>query len=277
MDNLTGWWDAFEQSLTASLANVGSYLPIAGSAIAVMLIGWIVALVLRAALMRSGRALDTVLARIGRPTASGARLSQRLVTLASSLVFWIVILLAAAIAARVAGLDAFSVWLDRLVDYLPMLVAGVLITLAGYLLSTLVRDIVAAAFVSVGSRENEVAGVAAQVAVFVTALVIGLDQIGIDVTFLIILVAVLVGGAVMSMAFAFGFGARDFVSNLIAARQLQGVFEPGDLARVGEVEGRVLEVTSTAIIMINEGGRVVVPASFFQTQASIIVSGDVDE
>jgi small-conductance mechanosensitive channel len=242
-----------------------------------MLIGWIVALVLRAALMRSGRALDTVLARIGRPTASGARLSQRLVTLASSLVFWIVILLAAAIAARVAGLDAFSVWLDRLVDYLPMLVAGVLITLAGYLLSTLVRDIVAAAFVSVGSRENEVAGVAAQVAVFVTALVIGLDQIGIDVTFLIILVAVLVGGAVMSMAFAFGFGARDFVSNLIAARQLQGVFEPGDLARVGEVEGRVLEVTSTAIIMINEGGRVVVPASFFQTQASIIVSGDVDE
>jgi Mechanosensitive ion channel, conserved TM helix len=278
VDNLTQWWAAFERALSASLVAFGEYLPTVVAALAVMLVGWIAARLLRAMLLRSGGALNSVIARIGRPmTASGAALSRRLVMLSANLSFWIVILVSAAIAARVAGLDAFSVWLDRLVDYLPTLVAGVLIALAGYLLSALVRDVVSTALVSIGSRENELAGLAAQVTVFVTALVIGLDQIGIDVTFLIILVAVLVGGALLSMAFAFGFGARDFVSNLIAAKQIQGLLEPGVYARVGDVEGRVLEVTPTAIIIVNDSGRVLVPAGLLQRQAAAILSSEGDE
>lgn len=278
MDNLSRWWDGFEQALAASIVSAGNYLPIAGAAIAVMLVGWIAARLVRVVLMRSGGALNRVIERFGRPvTATRSKFSRRLVVLIANLAFWIVILVAAAVAARVAGLEAFSVWLGRLVEYLPTLAAGILITLAGYLLSTLVRDIVSTAFVSVGSRENEIAGIATQIAVFVTALVIGLDQIGIDVTFLIILVAVLVGGALLSMALAFGFGARDFVGNLIAARQVHMVLELGDRARVGDIEGRVVEVTPTAVIIANDSGRVVVPAAVFQKQAATILAGDADE
>jgi hypothetical protein len=188
-----------------------------------------------------------------------------------------VILLFAAAAASVAGLDAFAVWLNRIVDYLPTLLAGILIALAGYLLSSLVRDIVSTALASMGTRETEFAGVAAQVAVFLTALVIGLDQIGIDVTFLVILVAVLVSGALLSMAFAFGFGARDFVGNLIAARQLRSELAPGDYARIADVEGRILEVTPTAVVLLNEKGRCIVPAAYLQRQPTLITPVDADE
>jgi small-conductance mechanosensitive channel len=278
VENLTRWWDALAQAIATSMASVGAYLPTVAGALAVMLLGWLAARLLRSVLQRSGGALNGVIARFGRPlSASGAVLSRRLIMLSANLSFWIVMLVAAAIAARVAGLDAFSVWLDRLVDYLPTLVAGVLIALAGYLLSTLVRDIVSTALASIGSRENELAGLAAQFTVFVTALVIGLDQIGIDVTFLIMLVAVLVGGALLSMALAFGFGARDFVGNLIAARQVQGLLEPGDYARVGDVEGRILEVTQTAIVLVNDNGRVLVPAGLLQRQTMSISAGDNDE
>jgi small-conductance mechanosensitive channel len=254
---------------------MGTYLPTLGAAVAVMTVGWVAAQLLRTAFIRSGNALDRLIGRLGR--SPRLRVSRTFVALAANFVFWVVILLFAAVAAQVAGLDAFSGWLDRVVNYLPTLVAGLLIAFVGYLLGTLVRDVVTAALASVGSKGNEVAGLAAQAAVFVTALVIGLDQIGIDVTFLIILAAVLVGGILLAIALAFGFGARDFVSNLIAAHQLRGMLELGDHARVGTVEGKVAEVTPTTIVLINDEGRFLVPASLWQKRTSAILSGASDE
>lgn len=278
MDELIQRWEALRESLTATLIDVGAYLPVLVAAVVVMLVGWLVAFLLRAGFLKLESAIHRLLSRFSRTARPATRqISRRIVALLGNFIFWITILLFAALAARVAGLEAFSLWLDRVVAYVPTLLAGLLITLAGYLLSTLVRDIVSTTLVSVGTRANEIASFTAQGAVFVTALVIGLDQIGIDVTFLIILVAVLVGGALLSIAIAFGFGAREFIANLIAANQVQSMLSPGDFARVGNVEGRVAEITATAVVMINEEGRVAVPASQFQREASTVRHGDSDE
>ncbi|HSG65646.1 MAG TPA: hypothetical protein VLD39_11625, partial [Gammaproteobacteria bacterium] len=244
----------------------------------VMLVGWIIASVSRVALIRSGGALGSLVERLGRTAGRGRlRLSERVLPLTANIVFWIVILVSAALASRVAGLEAFSGWLNELVGYLPTLITGVLIAVAGYLFSALARDIVTTALGSIGSREKELAGLVAQTAVLVTAIVVGLDQIGIDVTFLIILVAVLVGGAVISIALAFGLGARDFVGNIIAARQAQRLLDPGDDVRIADIEGRVLEVTATSIVLINETGRHVIPASTLDRDVAMIKSEAPDE
>ena len=197
--------------------------------------------------------------------------------LLGNVTFWVSILIFAAMAARIAGLDAFSGWLGRVVIYLPTLFAGGLIVLAGYLVSALVRDLVAAAVQTAGSSQSELLGLAAQSAIFLTAVVIGLDQIGIDVTFLITLLAILLGGIVASLAIAFGLGARDFVGNLIAAHQTRGVVEPGQLLSVGEARGRILEITPTSIVIITDQGRVFIPAATFQQQISSILAEDDDE
>lgn len=278
MQNISQWWNTFEQSLTSSLTGIGSYLPLLAAAVIVMIVGWIVASLTRVVFIRSGGALSHVMERLGRTR--GLRrpmLSEPVLRLVGNLVFWIVILIFAAIASRVAGLEAFSGWLNELVGYLPTFVAGILIALAGYLFSALARDIVSTTLGSVGSREKDLAGLVAQAAVLLTAVVIGLDQIGIDVTFLIILVAVLLGGGLTSLALAFGIGARDFVSNLIAAQHAQRDLEPGDRALIGDVEGRVLEVTATSIVLLNDDGRHLIPASLLQRQISIIKSDEADE
>lgn len=278
MDSLNEWWNAFFESLSSSLLTFGEYLPVLVAAIAVMLLGWLLARLARGALVRSGGALNRAFQGLGRPLSlSRVRISERVLVLTANVLYWVIILLFAAVAARVAGFATFSAWLDRVVDYLPALVAGMLIVFVGYLLSALVRDIVEATFLSVGSTENEIAALASQSVVFVTALVIGLDQIGIDVTFLTILAAVLLGGILLSMALAFGLGAREYIANLIARHQLQGAFETGDHVRLDGIEGQVLEVTSTAIVLINEDGRFVIPASVVQRQTSVILSGSDDE
>jgi small-conductance mechanosensitive channel len=278
MQSINEWWDTFAESLRASLLGIGNYLPVLLAALLVMLAGWVLASVARVVLIRSGGALGTLIERLGTTSGRGRlRLSERVLPLTANIVFWIVILVSAALASRVAGLDAFSGWLNELVSYLPTLITGILIAVAGYLFSALARDIVTTALGSVGAREKDLAGLVAQTAVLVTAIVVGLDQIGIDVTFLIILVAVLLGGAVISIGLAFGFGARDFVGNVIAARHAQRFLEPGDRARIADIEGRVLEVTATSIVLVNEEGRHVIPASRLDRDVATIRSDEIDE
>lgn len=278
MAELSEWLERLQQSTGAAFADIGAYLPSLAGALLLMVLGWVAARLLRAAFVGAGASINGLLRTLTRPAfARAPRLSPTLVALIGNVLFWVVILLFAAISARVARLDAFSSWLDRVVSYLPTLVAGGFIALAGYLVSTLVRDVVSAAVASAGSAQKDLFGFAAQVAVFVTAVVIGLDQIGLDVTFLIILLAVVVGGGLLSMALAFGFGARDFVGNLIAAHHMQRTLEPGEHARIGDMEGRVLEITSTSVVLMTEHGRLLVPARLFQQQTALILGGGEDE
>jgi hypothetical protein len=228
--------------------------------------------------MRVGTGLNKLLDRVVQPLgARRLRLAQPIITLIGNVVFWVVVLIFAATAARVGRLDAFTAWLDRIVAYLPTLLAGGLIALAGYLVSTLIRDVVSATVASTGSGQADLFGFIAQSAVFLSAVVIGLDQIGIDVTLLITLLGIVVGGSLLGIVFAFGFGARTFVGNLIAAQQLRQILEPGTVVRVAEEEGQVLEITPTSIVLVGAKGRLMVPAKVFQEETTLIVADHEDE
>ena len=119
MNGLSSWWAAFEESLSAAISNFGAYLPTLAAAVAIMVGGWLVARLARSMLIRGGGALRHTLSQFDAPMSAGrVRVSERLIALTARFAFWIIILLFAAAAARVAGLDTFSLWLDRVVDYL---------------------------------------------------------------------------------------------------------------------------------------------------------------
>jgi hypothetical protein len=278
MESVTAWLNDFRTTVLDGLEAFAGYLPYLLGAVTLFVIGWLVARLLRALFMRVGAGLNKLLDRVVQPL--GARrltLAQPIITLIGNVIFWVVVLIFAATAARVGRLDAFTAWLDRIVTYLPTLLAGGLIALAGYLVSTLIRDVVSATVASTGSGQADLFGFIAQSAVFLSAVVIGLDQIGIDVTLLITLLGIVVGGSLLGIVFAFGFGARTFVGNLIAAQQLRQILEPGTVVRVADEEGQVLEITPTSIVLVGAKGRLMVPAKVFQEQTTLIVADHEDE
>lgn len=278
MENVSAWLTDFRATVLDGLDAFVGYLPYLLGALTLVVIGWLVARLLRALFMRVGAGLNRLLDSVVQPLgARRLRLAQPIVALIGNVIFWVVVLIFAATAARVGRLDAFTAWLDRIVAYLPTLLAGGLIALAGYLVSTLIRDVVSATVASTGSGQADLFGFVAQSAVFLSAVVIGLDQIGIDVTLLITLLGIVVGGSLLGIVFAFGFGARTFVGNLIAAQQLRQVLEPGTIVRVENEEGQVLEITPTSIVLVSSKGRLMVPAKVFQEQTMLIVADQEDE
>jgi small-conductance mechanosensitive channel len=74
------------------------------------------------------------------------------------------------------------------------------------------------------------------------------------------------------VALAVGLGAREHVANLVAAQHLRQAYSVGQVLRVGEHEGRLLEVTATGFVLESAEGRTVLPARMLATQPVTVMS-----
>ena len=264
-----------ESALQDTTANIVASLPSIAAALLLLLVGVIAARLIRGLTLRLLHLLNLFLERIlsGR-TRAVVYFSSGITRLVAGILFWITLFVFVTAALKTAGLTGVAAWLERVVDFLPGIVTGGLIILVGYILAGLVRDVTLAAAHSAEFTEAVVISRLAQAITLITALVIGLDQIGIDVSFLTTMLGISSAALLFGFALAFGLGARTLVSNLVAAHHLRDVLEPGQDIRMGDWEGTVLEVSSTAVILDTEAGRVSVPAKLYQEQAVVLLLAD---
>jgi len=275
MELFTNWGVVLGAALRQFAERAGQYLPSILGAFLLLLIGWVVARVLRSLAMRSAVVIDRLLARM---TSSGAteraKLPQSSARVLGSLVFWLVLLFFITAATQVLGLSAFTAWLAGVVNYVPTLFSGGLIIGAGFLLSRLARDLVVATSSVGGTRQRELLGRTVQAIILVTALLVGADQIGIKVTFLVIIAAIAGGTVVVSVALAMSLGARSYVANLIGGHHMRHSFSVGQTVRMAGYEGRILDLTPVSVVLETEEGRVTVPARIFGEEAIVLRFGE---
>ncbi len=273
MEEVSVWFKEASEAASRLLGQFVEFLPTLLGAIVILVAGWLIARVLRSLGVRFANWLNGFFdRRFGSERARRLRISNAGVKLAGNVTFWVIILFFVTAATRILGLDAFSAWLDRVVVYLPTLLAGGLIILVGLLISTLARDLTSAAVASAGFPHAELFGGSVQAAIFVTALVLGINQIGIDVTLLVTLIAIIVAAIVGSLSLAFALGARSFVGNLIGSHYLQQHYQPGQRAKIGNVEGEILELTPVCVVVATKKGRVIVPAKVFSEETTTLVT-----
>jgi hypothetical protein len=264
--------DAVATSSAAIVDAVVTYLPSILGAVLLLLAGWILARLLRAITVRSVLLLDTLLTRVTK-TAGVERLRMaRSSNVLGAIVFWVVLLFFVTAATHVLGLQSFTQWLARLLDYLPALAAGLLIVVVGYVFSRFLADLVQATATRLAPAQRNALARVTQGVVLVTAVLVGADQIGIQVTFLAILVGAVVAAAVGGVTIAVSLGARDYVSNLIGAHYMRQAFEVGQRVRAAGHQGRILEITVTSLILETDEGRVALPARIFHEQPIVLLA-----
>ncbi|MEX2164459.1 MAG: hypothetical protein WD823_09475 [Sulfuricaulis sp.] len=266
------WSTALEKAFTGLAQRTAETLPNLIGALLLLLVGWLLARLLRAGAVRLIHLLDRAIRRLSSRNADRPGILSASAEVLGSIVFWVVVLFFLTAATQVLGLDAFLGWLNRVVDYLPILLTGGLIVLAGFLLSALVRDVVATT-APVADSQRVLLGRVAQLVILVTAVVIGADQIGIKVTFLVIMVTVLASTLLGGLALALSLGARTYVSNLIGAHYLRQLYRAGQTVRVGQFEGRILEFTATAIVLETADGRVNLPGKIYHDEPIVLLMG----
>ncbi len=272
MDELSQILKELSGTLTEYWHQTVAFSPKLLSAIFLIALGWIVARILKAFSTRLVSFANRVLNRfLPKGSLSEFQLSSKLTNSFSKIIFWAVLIFFATAATEILGLDAFSIWLRRLVTYFPQIFAGVLIIVFGVLLSTLGRDLTLSATEATHIVYSRILGRVAQGLILVTAIIIGLDQIGIEVSFIVTLLSIVLGAFLGSFALALGLGTKDLVSNLISGHQLQKVYQPGQHLKFGGVDGIILEMNPTSMVLSTKEGRMIVPAKFFHTDPSLLV------
>ncbi|MHA6287369.1 mechanosensitive ion channel family protein [Maricaulis sp. CAU 1757] len=261
--------------LAEAAANGLDYAPALAGALLVVLVGWLLAGPVRAAARRTLSGLGRLVERgVGSTTLSRARLPAATAPVLGELAYWAVIVITITIAARIARLPALAGWLDQIVRYLPNLLLGGLILALGYLLGLVVGEQVERAARTARSGQGALLGRLAQGAIVLSAVIMALDQVGIDVGFLVTLFAILAGALALSLSLAFALGARDHVASLVAARSLRRSLAPGCRLRVGDSEGVLLEVTATQIALETAEGRALIPAARAETDGLVVLADD---
>jgi hypothetical protein len=102
----------------------------------------------------------------------------RFAGLLGTLVYWIVLLFFVTAATQSLGLQTFTDWLAKLLDQLPLVIAGFLIMTAGYLLSGFVGNIVQATATGLAPPQRTALAQVARGAMLVIALLVGADLCG---------------------------------------------------------------------------------------------------
>lgn len=278
MEHQTGWIEALRDTFGDAMHGLVTLIPKVLSAVLVVVIGWALARLIRNLVVRGIHAFDRLLRRLNAHQASRPQMvEERSAKAIGALFYWAVILLFLTAATQVLGMGVFSDWLSGIMAHLPAVIAGILILLAGFVFSLMMKDLVSAAASSAHIAYASLLGRTVQVLIFSTAVVVGIDQMGINVTFLVVIVAVMLGTTFGGLALAFGLGARGVVGNLLAAHYVRQSYQIGDSVEFRHVAGRIIHITNVDIVVEHERGQTHIPTALFLNEVSTRVEAHRDE
>jgi len=260
--------------LQAMSAEIIAYLPRVLLALIVLIIGWLVARLMRYLVVKAIARLDQVWQRVIHkrglePINSEHR--QQPTRIVGMLTFWLLLLIFVTLAAEILGFNVFSLWLVQIFAYLPLAAAGIFIVLIGYVISSLARDLMMSAALSAGLAHGDLLARTTQIMILFIAIILGIDQIGIDIMFVTVIAGIILATLLGGIAIAFGLGSRVHVSNIIAANEIKNIYRIGDKIRIDETVGKIIDITVSQIVIETEEGISSIPAKLFDEQVTVLL------
>src|SRR3984893_3709777 len=225
---VTDWGTALITSAAAALALLLGAIPkIIGFAV-ILIIGWIIASPLAAAvppILRTVKFNDLA----HRAGISGFVQKMGMHTdvagFLATLVKWFVRLIVLVTAFDALGLPAVSQVLQQILLWLPNLIVALVVLVIAGLAATALSNLVRGATAESGLGNPNLLASIARVAVWAFAIVIAVNQIGIATTIVNTLFMATVGAVAVAFALAFGLGGRE-----TAAQIVQGWYQSGQQA-----------------------------------------------
>ena len=266
------WLAALDNTYREMVEAAAAFVPDLIGAALLFLLGWLLAIALRALILRLGSGIDRMFYALrDRFGQTQIELRWPISRILAHTVYWLVIVFFLAAVSKLLALPGLVDIFAQVLLYLPLVLVWALVLLAVYMASGLAANAVTRAARSAGLSNAILLGRLARVFILAFAVIIVASQLGIDVTLLVNVVtigtAVLLGGA----AVAFGIGAGGIAGNVIAAHYVRRSYRVGQRVAVGSFEGEILEITRSAIILDTEQGRTMVPARLFNENVSVLV------
>jgi len=200
------------------LIQIGEFLPKLALAIGILIAGWLIAKVVRFAVVRGLKAInfnvltdragmDGFLKRGGLKADTTGLLAQ--------ILYWLVVLAALMVAFNTLGLAYVTDLIGRVVLFIPKVFVAVLILAFGAYFARFLATSVSTYCKNVGIQDADILGRVTFYAVIVFVVVIALDQVSIGGDIIRLSFLILLGGLVLAMALAFGLGGQKWAASTL--------------------------------------------------------------
>ena len=192
-------------------------------------------------------------------------------TFISKTFFWIIFVSFLILSTEVLGLSMITTWLGSALTYSPRILASILIVFVGIIAGRMVGKLITSATAQVAISYGNILGRIVQFTILITSIIIAVDQIGIDIAFLTQLVSILLAALVFGAALAFGLGAKTSVSNILASYYIHKLYKEGDYVKISDIEGRIIKIGTTAVLLESKTGQVTIPSKAFNEVKSVLI------
>lgn len=197
---------------------IWSYVPAIAGALIILVVGWLLAKLIEAIVVRVLKAirLDTASdkAGISRVLAEGD-IKISLSELIGGIIYWLIILIVVATTLDALNLKIASELVSRLVEYVPNILAAVFILVIGAFLANFIAAIIRTACSNAGLKNAKLLGQIAQVILVVFAVIIAIEQLKIATTLLVLAVNIILIAVGLGIALAFGLGCKDIAGKFM--------------------------------------------------------------
>jgi hypothetical protein len=263
-------WLEAAKPLTDRIASATGLTHAIVVAVLIMLVG----LVAAALLGRLARKLVARSARwLGSLQPGGVSLPdfERVEDAVGRAVYWLVVVCAVMAATETLGLPVVTAWLSGVATFLPRIAVAIMIIALGTVAARVTRHVVTSTASAANVASAERLGRVAELTALLATVLVAIEQLGIEISFLKATLLVMLAGLLLGAALAFGFGGRDLVANILSAHYVHRLYQVGQVVRVDGVEGRIVRITETAVILECGEGDVAIPARTFAESRSTLV------
>lgn len=215
---MSNWQGVLITPARMMLEGVGQFLINVLLVVIILIIGWLISKLIKTVVVKILRAikvdelsdrieLDSVLAKGG--------IQYSLSELIAVVFYWLALLITFVVAINAVGLTIAADLLNRVVLYVPNVIAAIFILIAGMFVATLLRNIVKAAANNVGLEQSNLLGKVVEISVMVFAIAIALEQLNIGARIIELTISIVLGAIGLAIALSFGLGCKDIAGRAV--------------------------------------------------------------
>ncbi len=200
------------------LARIAGFVPTLIGVLVILIVGWIIAGIVKSLAVKVLKLiqLDTATEKAGLgDVLRRGGISQTLSELIGVLIYWLMMLLVFMTALNALGMTVAASLLDKVILYIPNVIAGVFILALGIFFSSMIGTVVRTASSNAGISQAKFLGQLTQTLIMIFAVIITLEQLNIASSVLNLAVNIILASIGLAMAIAVGLGSKDIAGKLI--------------------------------------------------------------
>jgi hypothetical protein len=215
---MSSWQVVLLEPARTVLAQIGQFIVNVLLVIVILIVGWIISKFIKTVVTKALKAvridqlsdrieLDALLEKGG--------ITYSLSELIGTICYWFAILIAVMVAINAIGLTIAADLLNKIVLYIPNVVAAIFILIVGMFVATLLKNIIQTAANNAGLAQGKLLSKAVEVIIGIFAIVVALEQLQIGIRITELTVSIILGTIGLGVALAFGLGCRDVAGRFV--------------------------------------------------------------